>query len=200
LAETTGIRPGESFKLKIKDFHFKQFLVTVPQEIAKTRVERNLPILAPTAEIIKKLINVRCDSWGDSIPIFCTNEGRQMTKGVWDERMQSYSKKLGFKIRPYNLRHSFTLLYLRNGGHAFGLQKTLGHTDMQMTKRYINLTGQDLKEQHNIASPITGVWGCNPQEIKNIHPKLTVTFFRCIMLYFCFAKKGTALIFSTNGS
>lgn len=54
-------------------------------------------------------------------------------------------------------RHSFALLYLRKGGNAFSLQNTLGHEDMSMTKRYVNLSGQDLKEIHKTASPLNSL-------------------------------------------
>ena len=71
--------------------------------------------------------------------------------------MEYYSNKLGQKIRPYNLRHCFALMYLRNGCNAFGLQKTLGHTDMSMTRKYVNLTGEDLQEAHRTASPLNKI-------------------------------------------
>lgn len=52
------------------------------------------------------------------------------------------------------LRHSFVIYYLRNGGNVFALQKELGHTEIDMTKRYVNLTENDLREQHKKASPV----------------------------------------------
>ncbi|GGF16873.1 hypothetical protein GCM10010954_14430 [Halobacillus andaensis] len=62
---------------------------------------------------------------------------------------------LYFKIRPYDLRHAFTIMYLRNKGNAFSLrQKLMGHESIDMTKRYLNITGQDLREAHDKASPV----------------------------------------------
>ncbi|GIM30111.1 hypothetical protein CPJCM30710_27770 [Clostridium polyendosporum] len=77
-----------------------------------------------------------------------------MTHDSLRGRLDKYSTILGVKIRPYDLRHAFALLYLRNGGNVFTLQKTLGHTDLSMTKRYLNLTGKDLTETHKTASPL----------------------------------------------
>ncbi|NLZ53875.1 MAG: tyrosine-type recombinase/integrase, partial [Thermoanaerobacteraceae bacterium] len=57
------------------------------------------------------------------------------------------------------LRHSFALLYLRNGGNVFTLQRTLGHTDLNMTKRYLALTGEDLKAEHEKATPVSDIVG-----------------------------------------
>ena len=65
-----------------------------------------------------------------------------------------YAKRMGVKIRPYDLRHTFALQFLRNGGHALALQKMLGHADLTMTKRYVALAQQDIREQHAFASPL----------------------------------------------
>ncbi|MEW6065058.1 MAG: tyrosine-type recombinase/integrase [Bacillota bacterium] len=49
------------------------------------------------------------------------------------------------------MRHAFASNYLRNSGHALALQRTLGHTDLSMTKRYVALSNNDLREQHATA-------------------------------------------------
>ncbi|NPV70424.1 MAG: tyrosine-type recombinase/integrase [Firmicutes bacterium] len=154
LALDTGIRPKEACSLKIHHFNLRGLEATVPREAAKTRVSRTLPISLVTAEAVKKLIAARHPSWDERIPVFCTEDGRFMTHNAWDRRLQLYSKAAGVKVRPYDLRHSFALMFLRNGGNAFSLQKTLGHASMTMTKRYVALTQQDLREQHAIASPL----------------------------------------------
>lgn len=58
---------------------------------------------------------------------------------------------------PYALRHCFALMYFRNGGHAFELQKMLGHSEMNLIRRYVNFTGQDLKDSHRTASPLNSL-------------------------------------------
>ena len=150
----TGIRPNEALSLQIKHFDFKRLLIIITSETAKTREERTLPISPLTAETIRKLIMARHPEWDVNAPVFCSYEGKPLTLTSWNHRLDNYSKKIGVKVRPYDLRHSFALLYLRNGGHAFGLQRTLGHADMQMTKRYVHLTGHDLRELHSKASPL----------------------------------------------
>ncbi|RYD05015.1 hypothetical protein N752_11670 [Desulforamulus aquiferis] len=77
-----------------------------------------------------------------------------MNSMTWGDRLEIYSKKLSRKIRPYELRHAFALQYLRNGGHALALQKTLGYIDLTMTKRYVSLTQNDLRQQHTTTSPL----------------------------------------------
>ena len=163
-----GIRPKEAFQLTPAHFDLVHFSVTVPAEISKTRHSRTLPILPHTSEVVKKLIRVRPDDWEDDIPVFCNNEGEELNRRTWNDRMDLYSKKLGLKIRPYDLRHAFAILYLRSGGNAFSLQRMMGHENMDMTKRYLNITGQDLREAHQQASPVHSLIPKKKSQIRKI--------------------------------
>ena len=44
--------------------------------------------------------------------------------------------------------------YLENGGDLFTLQRQMGHTDLQMTKRYTEISDKLLVESHQNYSPI----------------------------------------------
>lgn len=150
----TGIRPSEAFHLMISDFNLRGLETYVRPEVAKTRGGRTLPMKPPTAQAVKELIMARHPAWGDDVPVFCSAEGTPLNRGTWRDRLEIYGKKLGKKIRPYDLRHSFALLYLRGGGDSFDLQKIMGHADLNMTKRYVALTKNDLRQRHTVASPV----------------------------------------------
>lgn len=150
----TGVRPKEGYTLLLKDVNLNSLEITIRAEAAKTRVTRTLPISVEVARAIGELIDSRHPAWNDKVPLFCGWEGNPFKINTWQGRLQMYSKKLGVKITPYFLRHAFAINYLRNGGNAFALQRTLGHTDLAMTKRYVALTQQDLRQQHMVASPI----------------------------------------------
>jgi hypothetical protein len=58
------------------------------------------------------------------------------------------------RTNPHTFRHTFAKLYLLNGGDLFSLQKILGHTTLDMVRRYVNLDTDEVKRQHAQASPV----------------------------------------------
>jgi integrase/recombinase XerD len=52
-------------------------------------------------------------------------------------------------------RHTFAVSYLRRGGSVFHLQKVLGHSTLEMTRRYANLVTADLQAVHARVSLLT---------------------------------------------
>ncbi|MCL6611163.1 MAG: tyrosine-type recombinase/integrase [Peptococcaceae bacterium] len=153
LSLDTGIRPGEALGLLPGDINLPSLEVRVRADIAKTRTSRTLPISQETAAAIRKLFSVRPEEWGNA-PVFCSDKGKPLKENGWRQRLDKYKKRLGQDISPYDLRHAFALLYLRGGGDAFHLQRMMGHSDMEMTKHYLEFTKADLRETHSQASPL----------------------------------------------
>lgn len=162
----TGIRPKEAFYMSVEDHNPRLLEVTIRAENSKTRTQRILPISQMTSSLMGKLISVRPKEWQSNVPLFASADGTVLNRNTWGDRMEKYSKCLGIKIRPYDLRHTFALEFLRNGGNALFLQRILGHTDLSMTKRYIAATTKDLKTAHQTASPLVNL--IKPKRVRNI--------------------------------
>jgi len=148
-----GMRPKEIFSLEIKDLALDSNTITVSKYVAKTRRTRILPLSQSVVDLMEKLIKVKPTEWKNDL-IFCSYDGQQMTTATFGQRLKRYGKQTGVKITPYDLRHCFATLYLQNNGNVFALQKTMGHSNLNMTKRYVDVNDCALKEQHFIASPV----------------------------------------------
>ena len=154
LSLDSGIRPNEALNLLTGDIEIPVQEIKVRAETAKSRSARILPISSETAKNLRKLMNARLPRWDDTVPVFCTYEGEKMQVNGWYHRVNGYARRIGKKIRPYDLRHTFALNFVRNDGNVLALQKIMGHADISMTKKYVALSAKDLHDQHSIASPV----------------------------------------------
>ncbi|GIO30758.1 MULTISPECIES: tyrosine-type recombinase/integrase [Paenibacillus] len=150
----TGIRPSEALSLQPNDINLISGWVRIPASAAKARASRTLNISPVTVKALKTFLKMRPRSWANKVTVFCTEGGNKLNRHVWGDRLERHSHKIGVHIRPYDLRHAFALEFIRNGATAFSLQKTLGHVDISMTKRYVALADEDLKADHRKASPL----------------------------------------------
>lgn len=171
LTVDTGIRPSEGHGLLISDVSLEAGTVTVRQEIAKTNRGRTLYMVAQTVRAIRALIRVRPVEWDNCrVPLFATESGGHMDKDSWGDRMEEYSKRLGTKVRAYDLRHAFAIRYLRDGGNCFVLQRLLGHTRMDQTLQYLHFVESDLETDHQKASPVLRLASVQ-QRVRLVRPR-----------------------------
>jgi len=89
--------------------------------------------------------------------LFLTREGMPLTKDRIEKIMSSYGRKAalsGVRCSPHTLRHTAAISFLRNGGDVFSLQRLLGHSSLEMTRRYCEVADVDVKNAHLTASPV----------------------------------------------
>jgi len=54
----------------------------------------------------------------------------------------------------HSFRRAFALNCLKNVMDIYTLQKLMGHADLQILRRYLKQTDQDIQEAHRRASPV----------------------------------------------
>ncbi|MDP9382815.1 MAG: tyrosine-type recombinase/integrase [Chloroflexota bacterium] len=60
-------------------------------------------------------------------------------------------------VNPHLLRHTAAVRFLRNKGPMEALMEILGHTSLEMTRRYVKLADTDVAESHRDHNPLKGL-------------------------------------------
>ena len=58
------------------------------------------------------------------------------------------------RLKPHLLRHTFATRYLENGGDIYSLQMILGHTSLEMVKKYVHFIPKKTAMNFSSYSPI----------------------------------------------
>jgi integrase/recombinase XerD len=146
----TGCRISEALDLRVSEIDFDNLLVLLD---GKGRSQRRVPFSFELRKAMFRFCKA-LDRKPDSL-LFASR-----TETVWNRRnalrdMKLLCKKLGFAPPSrtlHSFRHTFSVNYLRRGGSVFHLQKVLGHSTLEMTRRYANLMTEDLQAAHERVS------------------------------------------------
>ena len=78
------------------------------------------------------------------------------SKGKTIRRLiKSIGDKAGVQdCHPHRFRHTFAIEFLRNQKDPYMLMRLLGHSNMEMTKHYLDIVEDDLRRVHGTASPV----------------------------------------------
>ena len=125
--------------------------------MGKGQKERVLPFgSASQKALLKYLFHFRPEPVHQGVGNFIlTLDGYAMTYDALRLIMNRLARLSGVeRLHAHLLRHTFAVNYLVNGGDVFSLQQILGHTTLDMVRRYINLTSTHVMAQHNRFSPV----------------------------------------------
>jgi integrase/recombinase XerD len=152
------VRISELLGMKRSNVDYKAGVIKLEAMNTKTRKAREVPLSSKTMKLLKDYI-IESEDFGEEL-LFLTYDGRGMVSNTWRTRLHEVAHLAGIMkaVRPHDMRHTGALLYIMNGGDPFSLQKILGHSDMSMTRKYIQMTNIDVKRQHNSFSPLKSVF------------------------------------------
>ncbi len=142
----TGDRLSELANLKTDDIDYEQNLFKV---MGKGQRECFIPFGRRVAKALMKYqMKHRPEPIGTD-NFWLRHDGRPLLAKQIEKLISAYGKKAGLKrCYAHKLRHTSSVIYLRNGGDVFSLQKKLGHRSLVMPRHYSNLADSDVRAQH----------------------------------------------------
>lgn len=142
----TGCRASTVINVRLPDINFGSKVITLAH--TKNKKAQYLP-LSPMLE--KNLYEyLRMWEFNDEAWLFPNVGDEQLTTNALRHSFSRYCKSRGVSsTNIHGLRHNFAKAWVQNGGDAFKLQKVLGHATLDMTKHYVRLFSDDLKEDYD---------------------------------------------------
>ncbi len=151
----TGIRASEFCNLKYKDIDLQNKHIIV---MGKGRKERQIPISSRTAQAVWTYFSSKPDMTINT-PAFATANGTSILRDNLLKSIYRLGERAGVQDPTiHRFRHTFAINFLRNGGDIYTLQWILGHSTLDMVKRYLAIAQVDVQAAHRRASPVLN-WG-----------------------------------------
>jgi integrase/recombinase XerD len=146
----TGCRVGEALSIRVREIDFDNLLLTLD---GKGRKQRIVPFSFELRRVLFRYI-ADFQRKPDSLLLATRNETK-LGRRVMLRAVKNLCDRLGIQSPARTLhafRHTFAVNYLRRGVSVFHLQKVLGHSTLEMTRRYANLVTADLQAVHERVS------------------------------------------------
>jgi site-specific recombinase XerD len=122
--------------------------------LGKGGKERILPISHRTSKAIWKYMATRPDALPTD-PLFLSVHNEPLSNDGLRQLIKNLGKRSGVtNAHPHRFRHTFAVNLLRNGANALELQRMLGHSTLDMVKRYVDIAQVDVDRAHKRASPV----------------------------------------------
>ena len=155
LLRHTGMRISECTDLSYDCLHNigpDRWGIHVP--LGKLKTERMVPVDSFVCELVQRLRFFRSF---DPLPadgrLLARPSGKQTLIKQLRPYLHDVSAAVGISTRivPHQLRHTYASEMVRAGVSLPALMKLLGHTDPEMTMRYVDVTGNDLQREFHLA-------------------------------------------------
>ncbi len=151
----TGLRVSELCGLRADDAHIEEGYLKV---MGKGSKERVVPIGGLAQKMLwRYIIHFRPE---DSIEaekyVFLTLDGKPLCPNAVKLLLKRWGKKAGVpRLHAHLCRHTYATDFLiYNCGDVFRLQQILGHTTLEMVRKYIHYASAHTLINGNVASPI----------------------------------------------
>lgn len=151
----TGVRNSELSHIKIEDINFRERSIYI--YATKTNTFRTVYYSKETERLLNAYRRevLRSKENGPLLLKFQSVCDEPTDIGMTVEMIYRVLRRKaikifgkGFRMNPHKFRHTFATYFVINGGDPFSLRELMGHTNIETTKIYVDLSPKDLKTKH----------------------------------------------------
>ena len=156
LMYASGLRASELVELRVQNIDFESSIVRV---LGKGSKERIVPINEEALSILviylKEYRSKFIKKGVLNEYLFLNNHGKKLTRNALNLIIKQICLKEGIDayVTPHVLRHSFATHLLQNGADLRVIQELLGHSNIDTTEIYLDITNQDKKDEYEESHP-----------------------------------------------
>lgn len=147
----SGLRLNEVVTLTLDHLHIPEGYAIVD---GKGNKQRLVPLGLYTRRLLSRYLNRR-PGCADTNRVFLMSDLRPVTDNTVHLMFQRLKSRADIpRLHAHLLRHTFATRYLENGGDMYALQQILGHTSLEMVKRYVHSSAHRLLPRYSDYSPL----------------------------------------------
>ena len=147
----TGNRISTALDVHISDIRFDESAIILRK--VKNRMQQIIPLSNSLASFLEEYLEIRGGAEEDYL--FCNIYGEHGNVRTFQDLIKKYNEKRNVeKSSAHLFRHTFAKNWILAGGDIFRLQKILGHSDLTVTKQYVQMFGQDLQMDFEKFNPL----------------------------------------------
>lgn len=149
----TGIRAGEVCNLTLRDIYWNEGLLRVHGKTG----ERKVPFGRRSRRALTRYLSEERKAPHPSVEAAFLSGGHVFTPEKLNTLVTRLVRRCNItraKVGPHTFRHTFATEFLRAGGNVFVLQRILGHRSLEVTRGYVALLTEDVRDAHQRFSPV----------------------------------------------
>jgi integrase/recombinase XerD len=154
----SGMRINEALSLRTEDIDIKTRSITLEARFNKNRRARIIPLTAETLKLLLELIDENKTHFREANKVFLSCYGEEVKDTQMNKRLKYYGDITGvgkeIRTTAHTWRHTAARNYILNGGDPYTLMRLLGHSSIHMTRRYVQMTADDVRIKHEQFSPV----------------------------------------------
>ena len=171
----TGIRANTLVNIRICDVDFEHEIIILKK--LKNRKQQIIPLSTSLKAVLELYLQLW--DWESEYNLFPTSSNSQMTVHALETAVRHFNIGRGVtKTSLHLFRHTFAKNYILAGGGMVQLQAILGHSTLDMTRKYVNLYGQDIQRDFNRLNPLNNVIARNQPTTLNNWQQLSTCFLQ----------------------